>query len=92
MDSSVLITLLSQVEAAVDSTPGLTRTRRSGSSETAEFWFDASGWSVRILVRNTRARGRGSRGYYTAQGDGDTPELAVASFLERLPFFVQATR
>lgn len=86
-----LTALLRQVEAAVDATPGLTRVRRSGFQESARMSFDAGGWSVLVEVRNTRARGRGSRGYYAAQGDGETPEAAVASFVDRLPLFLQVT-
>lgn len=83
--------LLSQVESSVDAEQSLTRTRPSGFEERAEFTFGEYGWCVRVNVRNTQARGRGSRAFYGAQGDGETPELAVASFIERLPFFVQAS-
>lgn len=82
--------LLSQVEAAVDATPELTRTRREFPA-VAQFSFDEGGWSVHLDVRNRRARGRGSRGFFSATGNGASPEEAVASFLDRLPFVVQAT-
>lgn len=86
--------LLRRVESVVDATPGLSRVRSGGFVEPAELRYETSpeaGWSVRIRVRNRRARGRGSRGFYEAQGDGDTPERAVASFEDRLPLFLQVT-
>lgn len=89
--NSTLDSLLAEVESAVDSDPDLTRKRRRGLTETAEFRYFGSRWSILVRVRNLRARGRGSHGYYDAQGDGETPEQAVASFRERLPFFRQAT-
>lgn len=86
-----LLALLHQVEATVDAAPELTRVRPSGFPERARFTFDDSGWSVVVDVRNKSACGRGSRGFYSAQGDGETPEQAVRCFIERLPFFAQVT-
>jgi hypothetical protein len=89
--NGAMLRLLRRVEEAVDAIPTLTRAPPSGFSNIASFTFDESGWSVRVHVRNLAARGRGSRGFYKAQGNGETPEQAVASFLERLPHFLQAT-
>ncbi len=86
-----LMQLLFRVEEAVDAEPAFTRIRPSGFKESAEFTFGEYGWYVRLKVRNVQARGRGSRGFYDATGEGETPELAVASFVERLPFVVQVT-
>lgn len=83
--------LLARVEAAVDAQPALTRVRPSGFPERAEFRFGECGWCVRVNVRNVLARGRGSRAFFDAMGEGETPDLAVASFMERLPYVVQVT-
>ena len=90
--NAFLTVVLIAAEAAADATGQFTRARRSGGFlETASLSFDESGWSIRLNVRNTGARGRGARGFYGATGNGETPRAALESFLERLPFFVQAT-
>ena len=89
--NSYLSAILAIAEARVDATDRLTRRRPSGYTETAQLSFDESGWSLRIRVRNTTARGRGSRGFYDATGNGHSPRAALDCFLERMPFFVQAT-
>ena len=55
-----------------------------------EFTYTVGLWSVSCDVRSNKARGRGARGRYLAWGDGDTPELAVANLIERLPSVVHA--
>lgn len=91
MTNKDLLQLLFDVHELVDAQPELTRVRPSGLHEFAEFTFGDYGWCVRIKVRNTKARGRGSRAFYDAMGEGETPDDAVSSFMERLPFVVQVT-
>lgn len=95
MNTVALLDLLCQVERVIDEHPDLTRKRTTGFLETARLELDGMcgipTWTVRVKVRNLRTKGRGARGFYDAQGNGDDPEAAVASFLERLPFFVQTT-
>jgi hypothetical protein len=92
MTNESLTALLNRAEIAIDLAPDLTRVRPSGLEERAELSFSEGIWQIRLKVRNQRATGRGSRSYYDAHGEGETPGAAVASFLERLPFFVESTR
>lgn len=91
MTNESMTALLGKVESVIDATQGLTRTHPDGLVELAEFAFRDSEWTVRVNVRNTLARGRGSRVFFPALDRGDSPEAAVANFIERLPIFVRAS-
>jgi hypothetical protein len=83
--NETLLDLLHQVEAAIDASPGLTRATPDGITSSAKFTFSAHGWLVRLEV-HSEVRKWEPR--YEALGAGETPEQAVASFVERLPYFV----
>lgn len=85
--------LVTKIEKAIDAHPELTRQRPGGrGTEEAELTFRNGEWIARCGCRNRLAKGRGARLMGEAMGRGETPQEAVDTLIETIPFWAEGMK
>lgn len=82
--------LIARIESAVDAHPELTRDRRGDrGTEEAELTYRHGRWVASCGCRNKLAKGRGRNRADAVHGEGETPEEAVDSLVEAIPYWAE---